>query len=906
MADGLSTAASVIAVIQIATSVACVGYEYLSSAKRAPECLKRLTDELKSLIEILTEIHICAQDPRSKLLQRLDSPLQQCFADMINLHGKLSPRKSSDFWGSIQTRLRWPFEESDIMDHLVRMERLKNSFILAISLDQQSLAKTTASHVGAISAHVRGIDGRMQAVDLNFQGVGMNVTKIREDITHLRTVQNLNSREAGIIQNEKQRAEILDWLYPEDFRTMHESISTRRKVRTGDWIFEENEFCNWIEMIDPHRILWGYGIPGAGKTFLSSRVIDYLECKAPAAGYGVAHIYFNYKDQSRQTPVKVLASLVKQLACKTPNLPQSIIEMYNKFHDEKRRPGLEDLYESFLSIVSSGPFNRVIIVCDALDECDPSSQRLQLLPLFHRMGNDGASLFLTSREYPEDIQSSLDGKSAKLKLSANDQDIHNYIVQKIEDNPRAKRLVREGGIKDMIISKLIKCADGMFLLVHFHIEHLCQQPTTAKILQELEKFNISSYSTEGKPLDQTYDRAMERLRSQPQNCVDLAMRALFWVVGAHRTLRIQELQVAVSLEAHSKQTTIDDRDLPDVKTLLDVCTNFLTIDDYYEVRLVHYTVQEYLLENSIVPARQDLALELSILCTVFLSLDVFSNERASFDESISTRPSTPIQHSLCRSQTSYRAPLEERFMDYISRYCHQHIIACKNDNGLLTEPLLRLLSPGQEHAASFIFPGCPSLFIAIMLGKAEVARGLLKTTKYALLLNRNQDHANFLLGCAVSYNNISTIIQLLLENGIDTSASDIWGDAVPHITASNRSMEIAQFLLDNWADIPASGKAGDTAPLHNTASKESVEIVQLLLDNGADVSVNSKWGNIALSLAISSRSVEIAQLLLDNGATISASNIWRNTALRIAASQGSVEIVQLLLDNGVLASASDE
>lgn len=108
----------------------------------------------------------------------------------------------------------------------------------------------------------------------------MSVTKIREGIADLRTVQNLNSREASIIQNgktllllisvvvhclltfqlEKQRAEILDWLYSEDFRTMHENISNRRKARTGDWIFEKNEFRNWIQMIDPHRILWGYGI----------------------------------------------------------------------------------------------------------------------------------------------------------------------------------------------------------------------------------------------------------------------------------------------------------------------------------------------------------------------------------------------------------------------------------------------------------------------------------------------------------------------------------------------------------------------------------------------------------------------------------------------------------------------
>lgn len=41
----------------------------------------------------------------------------------------------------------------------------------------------------------------MQTVDLNIQGVGTSVTKIREEITDLRTVQNLNLREADTIQN---------------------------------------------------------------------------------------------------------------------------------------------------------------------------------------------------------------------------------------------------------------------------------------------------------------------------------------------------------------------------------------------------------------------------------------------------------------------------------------------------------------------------------------------------------------------------------------------------------------------------------------------------------------------------------------------------------------------------------
>lgn len=196
-------------------------------------------------------------------------------------------------------------------------------------------------------------------------------------------------------------------------------------------------------------------------------------------------------------------------------------------------------------------------------------------------------------------------------------------------------------------------------------------------------------------------QSWERLRSQPKNCVDLAMRALFGVVGAYRALKIQEFQIAVSLEAHSKQT-IDEQDLSDVKILLDVCTNFLTINDNDGVRLVHYTVQEYLLEISIVPTRQDLALELSILYTVYLSLDVFRNEPA-------YEPTVTIH-----------GPPEERFMYYTERYFCLHITACKDDKGLLTKPLLRLLGPGWERVARFICPKTPSLFIAVMLGKAEV------------------------------------------------------------------------------------------------------------------------------------------------------------------------------------------
>lgn len=196
--------------------------------------------------------------------------------------------------------------------------------------------------------------------------------------------------------------------------------------------------------------------------FLSSRVIDYLQDKAPTSSYGVAYIYFHFKEQEQQKPVYVLASLVKQLACQMQwqHLPKDIGDLHDKLEPQKKNPTLEDLYTILLAIIKLKSFVQTWVICDALDECDPKFQRRELLPLFHRMADDGINVFLTSREYPEDIQNSFQ-KSVKLKLWAKAEDIANYVQQKIDENSRAKRLVGQGGCKDSIITGLTDCAKGM-------------------------------------------------------------------------------------------------------------------------------------------------------------------------------------------------------------------------------------------------------------------------------------------------------------------------------------------------------------------------------------------------------------------------------------------------------------
>lgn len=188
-------------------------------------------------------------------------------------------------------------------------------------------------------------------------------------------------------------------------------------------------------------------------------MIDHLQDQSPVNNYGVAYIYFDHQNQDGQGPIDVLSSLVKQLACQMEDMPQEIEYLHGKLKSRGYRPTLQGLYTILLLVAKSFP--RTFLIFDALDECNPQHQRRSLLPLFHRMAKDGISLFLTSRQYPEDIQHSLQN-SAKIELRANGADIASFIEERINENPRVFRLVQQGNLKDRIVSDLTDCAHGMY------------------------------------------------------------------------------------------------------------------------------------------------------------------------------------------------------------------------------------------------------------------------------------------------------------------------------------------------------------------------------------------------------------------------------------------------------------
>lgn len=183
-------------------------------------------------------------------------------------------------------------------------------------------------------------------------------------------------------------------------------------------------------------------------------MIDHLRRLTP--GYGVAYIYFDYKDEQQHKPTRVLASLAKQLICQIPQTPLQIIELQANLQKEERTPTFEELYSAFTVTLVSFP--RVFLAFDALDECKPDDQR-KLLPLFERMKEDGFNIFLTSRPYSANIHLSL-VHAEHIEILANEEDIKFYLEEKLNENPQAKLLFQKAKCDD-ITSNLMACTQGM-------------------------------------------------------------------------------------------------------------------------------------------------------------------------------------------------------------------------------------------------------------------------------------------------------------------------------------------------------------------------------------------------------------------------------------------------------------
>ena len=218
--------------------------------------------------------------------------------------------------------------------------------------------------------------------------------------------------------------EILNWLTRIDYGSQQSDYSRIQQAGTGQWLLDSAEFQEWLKT--SQKTLFCPGIPGAGKTILTSAVVNELTKRfSTDLRIGIAYFYCNFQRKHEQKTHDLLASLLKQLAESYPSLPGSVKDLYDRHKAKRTRPSLEEISRTLHSVAAK--YLRVYIIVDALDECQAlDGCRAGLLSeLFNLQKRHRANILATSRFIPE-IVNKFKG-SDLLEIRASREDVERYL-----------------------------------------------------------------------------------------------------------------------------------------------------------------------------------------------------------------------------------------------------------------------------------------------------------------------------------------------------------------------------------------------------------------------------------------------------------------------------------------------
>ena len=247
----------------------------------------------------------------------------------------------------------------------------------------------------------------------------------------------------------------LRWLSPVDPISKHRAFKLERQAGTGTWLFDLPEMTNWLK--NPHDALWIYGIPGAGKTTLSTLVVDEIFTRKRSNSVGTAYFYVRHDDKESHKPPSVLGSLISQLARHNREALADVMKLHQTHGFVA--PDEEDLKNKLHEI--SQHFTEVYIMIDGLDECgspyDAHRRRLvKAIAELHTIKEGSVRTLVFSRKESDIEKEFVRMQFHTVSIAATSRDLHLFA------NAWSGELdVHSEELKAEIVDALVTQASGM-------------------------------------------------------------------------------------------------------------------------------------------------------------------------------------------------------------------------------------------------------------------------------------------------------------------------------------------------------------------------------------------------------------------------------------------------------------
>ncbi|KAI1866483.1 hypothetical protein JX265_007784 [Neoarthrinium moseri] len=344
-------------------------------------------------------------------------------------------------------------------------------------------AKELLSHV-----HLDRVEAEKKLVDVLSAGL--------DDIKSIKTEMKTHFEAEKTQSQDNAIQEFLESLALIDYSLQQQACIFQRQDGTGAWLLKSPDFLGWVE--SRARILFCPGIPGAGKTIMTSIIIEELQTRfLNDTSVGMAYVYFDYQRPQNHKTHLVLANIIKQLLRNFPatKLPRELHNLYEGYQKRNRQYSYDMVFKALSSVMKI--FSKVFILFDALDECtttDGCASQLfeQIFNLLESSHN--FQFFATSRNNTPRV-THLFGRSdcTTLPIEARGDDIMRYL----DASGRLPSCVQgeseiANKMRAVIKKTVLRSACGMFLLAKLHLESLSDTLSVGEVEEKLENLPTGS------------------------------------------------------------------------------------------------------------------------------------------------------------------------------------------------------------------------------------------------------------------------------------------------------------------------------------------------------------------------------------------------------------------------------
>jgi nucleoside phosphorylase len=253
----------------------------------------------------------------------------------------------------------------------------------------------------------------------------------------------------------EQRSKMMEWLSTVNFWDKQADFCKRAQEGTGRWVLDDQIFKSWLD--GRGGILWCEGAPGAGKTIISSIVIDHLSKTFEKQKCGLLWVYVNYREHDLQTMENLFTSLLVQCFRQRGEISTSMTKSIGMGWKEAK-PSMSD-YRTWLQ-EEIQRFQQTFVIVDALDEFRTTDLCKNFIKELRGL-EPAVNLLVTSRPYPE-VRDLLTA-GLKIEIRPRKKDVILYIESRLKSSGRLRSHIEaDPSLSGLVIELLTQANDRMY------------------------------------------------------------------------------------------------------------------------------------------------------------------------------------------------------------------------------------------------------------------------------------------------------------------------------------------------------------------------------------------------------------------------------------------------------------